>query len=71
MSTRQHYETVDYNDPLSLLLAAEDADEEVDARHAQFDAGLYRAKSFEREKTEGDTFGWSPGEIDHLNATEH
>ena len=58
-----HYEAVDYNDPLTLLLAAEDADAECDVLHTLYDAGLSRAKTFVRERTEGDLLGASPYEL--------
>ena len=58
-----HYEAVDYNDPLTLLLAAEDEDAECDVLHTMYDAGLSRAKTFERERTEGDLLGASPYEL--------
>lgn len=56
-----HYEAVDYNDPLSILLAAEG--EDTDDRESFFEAGLHRAKTFERERTEGDLLGASPFEL--------
>ena len=58
-----HHEAVDYNDPLSLLLAAEDADAEVDVLQSQYEAGLHRAKTFEVERTSGDWLGASPYEL--------
>ena len=57
------YEAVDYNDPLSLLLAAEGEDAEVDALHEQYDAGTHRAKTYEAEREHGDTLGYSPAEL--------
>ena len=57
------YEAVDYNDPLSLLLAAEGEDAEVDALHEQYDAGTHRAKTYEAEREHGDTLGYSPAEM--------
>lgn len=61
-----HYEAVDYNDPLSLmLLAEEDEDSEVEHLHSQYDAGLARRSTFEVEKTVGDMLGSSPFELDN------
>lgn len=58
-----HYEAVDYNDPLSLLLQAEG--EDTDELESFFDAGTHRAKSFERDKDVDvdDTLGASPAEL--------
>ena len=58
-----HYEAVDYNDPLSLLLAAEDEEAECEALQAQYDAGTHRAKTYEAERTESDMMGASPAEL--------
>ena len=58
-----HYEAVDYNDPLSLLLAAEDEETECDALHSQYDAGTHRAKTYEPERSKGDLMGASPVEL--------
>ena len=58
------YEAVDYNDPLSLLLAAEDEDAECEALQAQYDAGTHRAKTYEPERFESDDMmGASPVEL--------
>ena len=57
------YEAVDYNDPLSLLLAAEDEAAECEALQAQYDAGTHRAKTYEAERTTGDMMGASPVEL--------
>ena len=56
-----HYEAVDYNDPLSLLLQAEG--EDTDELESFFDAGTHRAKSFERERDTDDMLGASPAEL--------
>ena len=57
------YEAVDYNDPLSLLLAAEDEEAECEALQAQYDAGTHRAKTYEAEREHGDALGYSPAEM--------
>ena len=57
------YEAVDYNDPLSLLLAAEGEDDDVDALHSQYDAGTHRRATSEPERTESDMMGASPVEL--------
>ncbi len=57
------YEAVDYNDPLSLLLAAEGEDDDVDERQSFFEAGTHRAKTYEAEREHGDTLGYSPAEL--------
>lgn len=67
MGLRQHFEAVDYNDPLSLLLAAEDEDTECEVLHSQYDAGLSRAPTFEVERTTGDLLGASPFELKQLH----
>ena len=56
-----HYEPVDYNDPLSLMLQAEG--EETDELESVYDAGTHRAKSFERERDTDDMLGASPAEL--------
>ena len=56
-----HYEAVDYNDPLSLLLQAEG--EDTDELESFFDAGTHRTKSFERERDTDDMLGASPAEL--------
>lgn len=57
------YEAVDYNDPLSLLLAAEGEDAECEALQAQYVAGTHRAKTYEAEREHGDALGYSPAEL--------
>ena len=57
------YEAVDYNDPLSLLLAAEGDEAECEALQAQYDAGTHRAKTYEPERFESDMMGASPVEL--------
>lgn len=57
------YEAVDYNDPLSLLLAAEDEEAECEALQAQYDAGTHRRATSEPERTESDMMGASPVEL--------
>jgi hypothetical protein len=57
------YEAVDYNDPLSLLLQAEDEEAECDVLHSQYDAGRSKAKTSEVERTTGDMLGASPVEL--------
>ena len=57
------YEAVDYNDPLSLLLAAEGEDAECEALEAMYDAGTHRAKTYEPEREYGDMLGASPVEL--------
>lgn len=57
------YEAVDYNDPLSLLLAAEDEEAECEARASFFEAGTHRRATSEPERTEGDMMGASPVEL--------
>lgn len=60
MGIRQHFEAVDYCDPLALMLLAEG--EDTDELESFWDAGLARAKSFEPERTSGDMLGASPFE---------
>ena len=57
------YEAVDYNDPLSLLLAAEGEDAECEALEAMYDAGTHRAKTYEPEREYDDMLGASPVEL--------
>lgn len=57
------YEAVDYNDPLSLLLAAEGEDDDVDERQSFFEAGTHRRATSEPERTESDMMGASPFEL--------
>ena len=57
------YEAVDYNDPLSLLLAAEGEDDDVDERQSFFEAGTHRRATSEPEREYGDTLGYSPAEL--------
>ncbi len=54
---------VDYNDPLSLLLAAEDEDSECDALHSVWEAGCHRAQCYEPERCGSDLLGASPYEV--------
>ena len=61
MSTQ--YEAVDYNDPLALMLQAEDEEAECEALEAMYDAGTHRAKTYEKERTEYDMMGASPAEL--------
>ena len=56
------YEAVDYNDPLSLLLAAEGEDAECEALQSFFEAGTHRRATSEPEREHGDTLGYSPAE---------
>lgn len=57
------YEAVDYNDPLSLLLAAEGEDAECEALQSFFEAGTHRRATSEPERTESDMMGASPVEL--------
>ena len=57
------YEAVDYNDPLSLLLQAEEEEAECEALEAMYDAGTHRAKTYEPERFESDMMGASPVEL--------
>ena len=59
----RRYEAVDYNDPLSLLLAAEGEDDDVDERQSFFEAGTHRRATSEPERTESDMMGASPVEL--------
>lgn len=59
------YEPVDYNDPLSLLLAAEDDDSECDVLHSCWEAASHRARSYEPERLTSDMLGASPFETNH------
>ena len=62
MNTR--YEGVDYNDPLSIMLANEsDDDSGADELESLYCAARYRARTFEIEKTSGDMLGASPFEL--------
>lgn len=57
------YEAVDYNDPLSLLLAAEGEYDDVDERQSFFEAGTHRRATSEPERTGSDMMGASPVEL--------
>ena len=59
------YEPCTFNDPLSILLAAEGAGDEADELASFYDAGSHRTSTVEVEKTEGDWLGSSPFEIEH------
>ena len=54
---------VDWNDPLSLLLQAEDANSECDVLHSVWEAGTHRAQCYEPERMGYDLLGASPFEI--------
>lgn len=63
-----YHEPTDYNDPLSILLAAEaaasdDLDDGVDALHSMYVAAAYRSQTAEAERVKGDMLGASPSEI--------
>ena len=57
---------VDFNDPLTLLLMAEDDEDECDALHSCWDAASHRAKCYEPERMTSDMLGASPFETNHL-----
>ena len=59
------YEPCTFNDPLSILLAAEGFSDEVDALASFYDAGSHRTSTVEVEKAEGDRLGSSPFEMEH------
>lgn len=56
---------VDYNDPLTLLLEAEEEDSECDELHSVWEAGQHRARSYEPERTRSDLLGASPFELQY------
>ena len=60
-----HYEPCTFNDPLSILLAAEGFSDDADELASYYDAGTHRTSTVEVEKTSGDTLGASPFELDH------
>lgn len=60
-------EPIDHNDPLSILLAREGEEDEVDALEAQRSSGLTRTNVWEPEEREADMHGASPCEIEHAS----
>jgi hypothetical protein len=56
---------INYNDPLTLLLMAEEDDEESDVLHSYWNAASHRAKTFEVERMTSDMLGASPFETNH------
>lgn len=61
---------VDWNDPLSLMLQAEEADDECDALHSLWDAHSHCAKTFEVERGD-DMLGASPFELSNYERSHH
>ena len=57
--------SIDWNDPLSILLAQEEGDEqECDVLHSCWEAGCHRAPCYERERGD-DMLGASPFELEN------
>lgn len=57
-------EPSDYADPEAILIAREEGEDiDSDFRESMIYSSMHRAKSFEREREQGDTMGYSPAEL--------